>query len=81
MIRRARMEDLDRLVEIFERAKAYMRANGNLKQWADGYPTRSDLAADIENGNLYAMEDEEIYGAFAMFYGDDPTSFVNKFRV
>ena len=73
MIRRARMEDLDRLVEIFERAKAYMRANGNMKQWADGYPAREDLAADIENENLYVMEDGEIYGAFAMIYGDDPT--------
>ena len=73
MIRRAKMGDLDRLVEIFEGAKAYMRAHGNLKQWADGYPARSDLAADIENGNLYVMEDGEIYGAFAMIYGDDPT--------
>ncbi len=81
MIRRAKMGDLDRLVEIFEGAKAYMRAHGNLKQWADGYPARSDLEADIENENLYVMEDGEIYGAFAMFYGDDPTSFVNKFRV
>ena len=43
MIRRACVSDVSRLVEIFEGAKVFMRACGNLSQWADGYPACEDF--------------------------------------
>ena len=37
-IRKATYGDLDRLMEIFENAKAIMRSCVNLQQWNNGYP-------------------------------------------
>ena len=37
-IRLARMEDLDRLMEIFDHARSFMKATGNPSQWINGYP-------------------------------------------
>ena len=75
MIRHAKHEELNRILEIFDAARAFMRANGNMLQWADGYPGRDDLANDIENKNLYVYEKEngEICACFAMIEGNDPT--------
>ena len=51
-----------------------MRATGNLTQWSDGYPSRTDVEADIAAGNLYVGEDAGgIVMAFAFILGDDPT--------
>ena len=40
MIRLARPGDLPRILEIYATARAFMRANGNLNQWKDGYPAK-----------------------------------------
>ena len=54
-IRKATYEDLDRLMEIFENAKAIMRSCGNLQQWNNGYPAADIIKADIDNGNCYVL--------------------------
>ena len=39
-IRKATLDDLDRLMEIFEEARRFMCRTGNPNQWINGYPQR-----------------------------------------
>lgn len=75
MIRKATPDDLEIFMTIYEAAKAFMRQNGNLTQWVGGYPPRSLVLSDINDGNMYAVCDGDgrICGCFGMFSGDDPT--------
>ena len=73
-IRLARIEDLGRLREVYDRAKSYMVETGNPNQWLEGYPRNEMLTEDIASGHLYVMEEDgHIYGAFAFIIGDDET--------
>ncbi len=76
MIRKAAIEDIDTLLEIYSSAKNFMHTHGNPNQWNGIYPDRETLLSDIENGSLFAMFDEvseEIYGVFALCGGVEPT--------
>ena len=65
-IRPATLEDLDRLMEIYDAARQYMRNEGNTVQWTNGYPGRDVLAHDIKKGWLYGVEEDgELHAAFA----------------
>ena len=71
-IRKARLEELDTLMALYDGARRYMRANGNMDQWINGYPCREMIREDIENGNSYVFaENGEIFGVFCFFYGED----------
>ena len=73
-IRKATYEDLEKMMEIFEKAKAIMRSCGNLQQWNNGYPAPEIVKADIDNGNCYVLCDkDEIIGTMALIQGPDPT--------
>lgn len=74
-IRLAEIADIDSVAAIYESAKAYMRAQGNMTQWANGYPSKSDIEADIAADNLYVGTDSDdtIVCAFAFIKGNDPT--------
>ena len=74
MIRHATENDLPRILEIYDIARRFMRQNGNMVQWVNGYPSEPLLRQDIANGDLYVMEDAGgIYCVFALVVGDDPT--------
>ena len=74
MVRKAQENDLEEILFIYDKARAYMRANGNKGQWRNGYPSRSVLEYDIEQGRLFVEEDDfGIYGVFMLLVGDDPT--------
>ena len=74
MTRQALPADLDVILEIYEKARAWMRQTGNPDQWKDTYPEKSILENDIARGQLYLMEDEEgPYAVFALIGGEDPT--------
>lgn len=74
MIRFARMEDLPRLLEIYAAARAFMRQNGNMEQWAGGYPGEAVLAEDIGLERLYVIEEKgRIGGVFMLAAGPDDT--------
>ena len=74
IIREARIEDIERLLEIYDIAKAFMRKTGNPHQWNSSYPTKELLEADIEAHHLFVMEEEYvIHGVFAFIIGEDPT--------
>ena len=49
-IRKAKLTDLDRMMEIYAMAKRFMDSTGNTTQWKVGYPTRKMIQDDIENG-------------------------------
>lgn len=74
MIRLAKQEELGRMLEIYDGAKAYMIKTGNPTQWNGAYPDEETLMKDIQKEQLFVMEDSEtIYGCFALIGGEDPT--------
>lgn len=74
-IRLARMEDLDRLMEIFDHARSFMKATGNPSQWINGYPQREMIAGEIAANHCYVCckeEGGEVVGTFAFVPSPDP---------
>lgn len=72
IIRPARIEDIDVVMSIFEKAKSYMRSQGNIHQWGDDYPPRSLIETEIATGCFYCMEhDDHVVGVFSFQQGVD----------
>lgn len=74
-IRHSSADDLERIMFIYDEGRKYMRENGNMDQWNDGYPQREVILKDIEDGISYVVEadDNEIIGVFAFMEGPDIT--------
>ena len=72
-IRKAKIQDLYRILKIYAQARDFMENTGNPTQWGKVYPPRQMLEADIDAGNLYVVEDNEVHGVFAYFTEPDPT--------
>lgn len=74
VIRKSTVRDLDRIMEIYDIARDFMRASGNPTQWGDGYPVRALIEEDIERGESYVITDgEEIHGVFMFMQREEPT--------
>lgn len=74
MIRNAKTEDMDRILEIYQFAREFMKSNGNPTQWGAGYPSKELLENDLKQGNLYVIaENEIIHGVFVFIVGEDET--------
>lgn len=58
-IRKATLDDLDRLMEIFEEARRFMCRTGNPNQWINGYPQRELIQEEIEASHCYVCVTEE----------------------
>lgn len=52
----AKEADLPRILEIYDIAKAYMRASGNPNQWNGAYPDPETLRTDMEKQRLYVYK-------------------------
>jgi hypothetical protein len=73
-IRKAETADLSVLMGIYDTARAYMRSQGNMDQWINGYPGEEVILTDIQNGNSYVCIDgDQIAGVFSLIIGEDPT--------
>lgn len=73
-IRNTILEDLDAVLDIYDKAKQYMRENGNLNQWVNGYPSRELVTTDINKGISYVcIDNNEIVATFCYIPGIDPT--------
>ncbi len=74
-IRLSTVSDLDRIMEVYDAAKYYMRTQGNFDQWTGGYPFPDTILTDIAHGCHYIAEDEEgnIFMVFSFIPGVDPT--------
>lgn len=74
MIRHATRDDFEIILSVYERARVYMRQNGNPNQWGTNSPAPALLLDDIIKHQLYLVEDGGvIQGVFALIPGDDPT--------
>ncbi len=52
-IRLAKRDDLPRLMELYDAARAFMRRCGNTVQWVGGYPSAELVTAGIDAGGQY----------------------------
>ena len=59
LIKKSETGDLERIDELYDKARAIMRGDGNLTQWAAGYPNKDSAMADIIRGNSYVMLEGE----------------------
>ena len=73
-VRRTLSRDIPRLMQLFDLARQTMRADGNLTQWAGGYPDESAIRRDIRRKVSYVIvEGRKLIGTFAFIPGAEPT--------
>ena len=73
-IRKTLETDIDAVMAIFDTARAFMRAHGNLEQWPVGTPSRAAVEADVAAGGSYVCEEDgRVVATFAFLPGPDPT--------
>lgn len=74
-IRRSNASDIDRIMNVYDVAKEFMRRNGNYSQWTGTYPNRQTILSDIKHGDHYLAEDEDgnLLMVFSFIIGEDPT--------
>ena len=73
-VRLASPDDLGRILQIYDRARSYMREIGNPDQWGSVYPPEELLREDIGQKRLYVIEDSSdssLHGVFAFFGNGD----------
>ena len=65
-IRKAKTEEIDMIMSVFDAARQFMRKTGNDRQWIDGYPSKEMILGNIRDGGLYVClsDDDRIAGAF-----------------
>jgi len=74
LIRKASIEDLADILEIYDRARQYMAEKGNPNQWKNGYPPKELVVEDIESGHLHVcVMDGDIECVFYFAVGIEPT--------
>lgn len=59
--RLAEKSDLNKIMEIIEEAKNYLKTLG-IDQWQNGYPNEETIINDIKNKGFFVLEEEEIMG-------------------
>ena len=73
-IRAARSSDMPMIMQVMASAKKIMQVSGNLHQWGVGYPSEAIIAADIEKGGAFVIEDDgRLVGYFAFLPSPEPT--------
>ena len=74
-IRQATLEDTERLMEIFDIARGFMRTTGNPNQWINGYPQQELIEKEIKEGHCFVCVDtmQKVVATFCFIVGDDPT--------
>jgi len=74
-IRKAKSEEIDSIMDVFEAARLFMRRTGNDKQWIDGYPSKEFILENIRKDGLYVClsDDEQMVGAFYFKVENDKT--------
>lgn len=73
-IRKTKPQELDAVMEIYARARAFMASTGNPSQWGQEKPYRAWIEEDIRNGNSYVcVENGELAATFFYREGEDTT--------
>ncbi len=73
-IRKSKLKDIDRIMEIYAFARDFMAKNGNPNQWGPtNWPPRELIQKDIETENSYVCinSNDKIIGTFFFIQGKD----------
>ena len=74
MIRNARPNDWDDIMEIYAIARGFMKITGNPTQWGDTFPPEDMVREDIRLQQNYVVElNGRVQAVFALIPGIDPT--------
>ena len=74
IIKHCDINEIDKIMEIYDNARNFMRENGNKNQWINGYPSRELIIEDINLKRFYGVyENNELIGVFMLLIGNDPT--------
>ena len=57
MIRKATLDDLFEILDIYAYARSFMAKNGNPNQWGNITPKKELLIENINDGLLYVVEE------------------------
>lgn len=72
LIRKAQKDDIEKILRIYESARAYMKESGNPDQWGESYPPRALVEKDIGDGCCFCIcSGEHICGVFSYFENGD----------
>ena len=47
-IRKASVQDLGQIMQVYDKARKFMRENGNAEQWGEDYPSAELIEHDID---------------------------------
>ncbi|MCR8969724.1 GNAT family N-acetyltransferase [Facklamia sp. 7083-14-GEN3] len=75
-IRRVELKDIEKLQAIYDQARQFQLATGNLNQWIEGYPGNAVILDDYHSTYSYLVEDKiegKILAIMALIPGEDPT--------
>lgn len=73
-IRLAKLGELSKIIEVYNKGRSFMRSYGNFSQWMRAYPSEEDVKRDIEKGNFYVLaEGDKLLAVFAYIEGIDET--------
>ena len=74
-IRPTHVQDIPKVMELYDIARRFMREQGNYGQWINGYPTEAYIKEEMVAGHSFVCENEieELVGTFCFIIGDDPT--------
>ncbi|MCR5161728.1 MAG: GNAT family N-acetyltransferase [Lachnospiraceae bacterium] len=72
-IRKSRINDLPRIMELYAHAREFMAANGNPRQWGPNkWPPEELIRNDIKEGDSYVCEhDGKVCAVFYFICGKD----------
>ena len=74
IIKLCSLNEIDKIMEIYDSARSFMRANGNFNQWINGYPQSELIVEDIKSDRFYGVYLEgELVGVFMLDVYEDPT--------
>ena len=73
-IRKTRLDELDKVMEIYAHARKFMAEHNNPNQWKNNKPTREQIEADILAGKHHICEEDgQIAAVFYFAKEVDPT--------
>ncbi len=73
-IRKAVLEDIDTIMQIYRKAQDFMIESGNPDQWGHSYPQEKMIRKDIEAGICHLIiDDEGVQGVFVLCTGEEST--------
>lgn len=73
-IRKTNIEELDKVMQIYQRARHFMAEHGNPTQWGNSKPSKEQIEQDILTQKSYVcVDDGELVGVFYFAKEEDPT--------